>query len=103
MLLLETEMTEQEKHSMWTERVAAWAASGESMRAYALRNGWPARQLAWWKKRLAEAPVGAPAVMPIRIRQSNTAGAIRLAGPNWSLELPATTPASWLAELLRAL
>lgn len=96
-------MSEQENRLMWGERVAAWAASGESMRAFAVRNGWTARQLAWWKKRLADAPVGAPALLAVSVKRPATASAIKLTGTNWSLDLPATTPAAWLAELLRAL
>jgi hypothetical protein len=98
----EVAMTSKEKQKMWSERVAAWEVSGESMRAYALRHGWRTRQLVWWRQRLTALPVDAPAMLPVTVVQSRVS-ALRLAGANWSLDLPAATPASWLAELLRSL
>ena len=96
-------MTSKEKQEMWSERVAAWKASGESMRAFALRHGWSTRRLAWWKQRLTSLPAGVPALLPVTVAQPRISNAFRLAGANWSLDLPAATPASWLAELLRSL
>ena len=96
-------MTSKENEAMWSERVAAWKASGMSMRAFALRHGWNTRQLGWWKKRLAAPPAEAPAMLPVTVAQGHVIGTFRLAGANWSLDLPAATPASWLAELLRNL
>jgi hypothetical protein len=96
-------MTEQEKRALWAERVAAWQASGESMRTFAQRHDWKPRQLVWWRKRLSQSttsPAPAPAMIPVSVKMS---APLRLTGPSWSLDLPATTPASWLADLLRAL
>ena len=96
-------MTSKENQKMWSERVAAWRASGESMRAFALRHGWNTRQLGWWKQRLASPSVDVPAMLAVTVEQARMSGAFRLAGANWSLDLPAATPACWLAELLRSL
>ena len=37
----------------WRERVEAWVASGKTAEAFAASRGIDARQLAWWKWRLA--------------------------------------------------
>lgn len=96
-------MKEQENYAMWSERVAAWQSSGESMRAFALRHEWRPRQLAWWAKRINEEKAPFPSLIPVTIKPSAVCNSIRLNGSDWSLDLPITTPASWLAELLRSL
>jgi hypothetical protein len=96
-------MSGQDKQQLWQERLDAWRASGESMRSFAARQGWAPRQLAWWKKRLAEAAAEPIPLLPVKVKAIVASGPIRLAGPNWSLDLPSTTPAAWLAELLRSL
>ncbi|HZV67370.1 MAG TPA: hypothetical protein VFG03_20990 [Telluria sp.] len=98
-------MTSKENEEMWVQRVAAWKVSGVSMRAFALLHGWNTRQLGWWKKRLAppSAPAPTAAMLPVTVARAPVSSAFRLAGANWSLDLPAATPASWLAELLRSL
>jgi hypothetical protein len=40
--------TKRAKWQEWERRVEAWRASGESAAAFAGRNGWNARTLAWW-------------------------------------------------------
>jgi hypothetical protein len=96
-------MKEKAKEALWTERLSAWMASGESMRGFALTHGWPPRQLAYWKKRIADEAAKQPSLIPVAVKRAESADAIKLAARGWSLELPPSTPATWLAELLRAL
>lgn len=96
-------MTGQDKRALWEERLAAWQSSGESMRAFAQRNGWPPRQMVWWKSRLKDKTEAAPTLIPVTRQSAVAASPIRVTGGNWTLELPGTMPAVWLAELLRSL
>ncbi len=96
-------MTVPDKQALWEERLAAWKASGESMRAFAQRHGWTPRQLVWWKKRLMDKPAVTPALIPVAVNMAAATPPLRLTGPNWTLELPGAIPAGWLAELLRSL
>lgn len=97
-------MANTERVKVWQERVAQWRASGLSQRAYAIEQGFPIRQVGYWVRRLAGAqPV--PALLPVRVVPATMAAApINLRSENgWTLSLPADVPASWLAELMRAL
>ena len=96
-------MTEKDKEALWAGRLAMWRASGQSMRGFALQQGWPPRQIAYWKKRLLDVPMTAPALIPVTVKPLPATGAIRLMTAGWVLELPAATPAIWLAELLHSL
>ena len=96
-------MTEKDKEALWAERIAMWKASGQSMRGFALHQGWPPRQIAYWKKRLLGMPEKTPTLIPVMVKPVQAHGTITLAARDWSLELPAAIPASWLAELLRSL
>lgn len=93
-----------ERVELWQERVAQWRASGLSQRAYAIKQGFPIRQVGYWVRRLAGAPAG-PALLPVRVAPAiAVAVPINLRSDNgWTLTLPGNVPASWLAELLRAL
>ena len=96
-------MSEQDKQQLWQERLDAWRASGESMRSFAEHQGWPPRQLAWWKKRLAIGTTAVMPLLPVKVKSPASNGAIRLAGSTWSLDLPTSVSPVWLAELLRSL
>ena len=93
-----------EREKVWQERVAQWQASGLSRRAYAIEQGFPIRQVGYWVRRLAGAQA-MPALLPVRVAAAVVATApINLRSENgWTLTLPADVPASWLAELMRAL
>lgn len=97
-------MVNSEREKVWQERVAQWRASGLSQRAYAIEQGFPIRQVGYWVRRLAGAPA-LPALLPVRVAPALVAAApINLRRENgWTLTLPADVPASWLAELMRAL
>lgn len=89
---------------MWQGRVAQWQASGLSQRAFAIEQGFPVRQVGYWVRRLTGAQ-GTPALLPVRVAPvAAPAAAINLRSERgWTLTLPGDVPASWLAELMRAL
>jgi len=93
-----------EREKVWQERVAQWQASGLSQRAYAIEQGFPIRQVGYWVRRLAGAQA-MPALLPVRVAPPlATTAPINLRSENgWTLTLPSDVPASWLAELMRAL
>lgn len=96
-----------EREQLWQERVAQWQASGLSQRAYAIEQGFPVRQVGYWIRRVTKSQ-RAPALLPVRVTTSApavpAAVAISLCSERgWTLSLPTDVPASWLAELMRAL
>lgn len=97
-------MANKEREQLWQERVAQWQASGLSQRAYAMEQGFPVRQVGYWVRRLANSQA-VPALVPVRVAAVVPAAvAISLRSERgWTLTLPSGVPASWLAELLRAL
>ncbi|WP_377701207.1 IS66 family insertion sequence element accessory protein TnpA [Pseudoduganella sp. UC29_71] len=97
-------MVNTEREAVWQERVAHWRASGLSQRAFALREGYPVRQMGYWVRRLRGSPA-APGLLPVRVAPASPVPvAIRLVNERgWTLSLPNDVPSSWLAELLRAL
>jgi hypothetical protein len=100
---LEISMNRQAKEEMWKARVALWRESGLSQRAFAQKHGHPVRQVGYWVRRLAENVAPAP-LLPVAIKQVTAAPALVLRSPQgWAMEVPAGTPVSWLAELLRSL
>ncbi len=97
-------VTNTEREKVWKERVAQWQASGLSQRAYAIEHGFPVRQVGYWVRRLAGAQT-LPALLPVRVTpkvQGPSAITVR-SEHGWTLSLPGDVPASWLAELMRAL
>lgn len=91
-----------EREQLWQQRVSQWQASGLSQRAYAIKEGFPVRQVGYWVRRLTKAQ-DVPALLPVRVAPAVTDGGVNLRGERWSLSLPSDVPASWLAELIRAL
>ena len=92
-----------EREKVWQERVAQWQASGLSQRAYAIEQGFSARQVSYWVRRLADVQ-SSPALIPVRVTPASATDAISLRSEDgWTLTLPRDVPASWLAELIRAL
>ena len=99
-------MTNAEREAMWRERLAQWQASGLSQRAYAIAQGWPVRQIGYWARRLAKMDAAPAAVLlPVRVRPVAVAASpiCLRRDTGWILTLPGDVPASWLAELMRAL
>lgn len=92
-----------EREALWQERVARWRKSGMSQRAFALEEGYPVRQVGYWVRRLSgEAPKAA--AIPVVVKQAPVTPALMVRGlQGWSIEVPAGTPAGWVAELLRSL
>ncbi|MNY43499.1 hypothetical protein D3C86_1784630 [compost metagenome] len=97
-------MVNTEREAVWQERVAHWRASGLSQRAFALREGYPVRQMGYWVRRLRGA-AAAPGLLPVRVAPAPPVPvAISLVNERgWTLSLPNDVPSSWLAELMRAL
>jgi hypothetical protein len=97
-------MVNTEREAVWQERVEHWRASGLSQRAFALQEGYPIRQVGYWVRRLTRSPA-APGLLPVQIAPAPPVPvAISLINESgWTLSLPSDVPASWLAELMRAL
>lgn len=92
-----------EREQEWQERIAQWRASGLSQRAFALKHGFSQKQVSYWSRRLASLPPS-PGFVPVRVTSAGTAGSISLRSAHgWTLTLPLDVPASWLAEMMRAL
>jgi hypothetical protein len=94
-----------EREQLWQERVAQWQASGMSQRAYAMEHGFPVRQVGYWVRRLTKSQA-APALLPVRVTPAAVPAAVAISlrsERGWTLTLPGDVPASWLAELMRAL
>lgn len=93
-----------EREALWQERVQEWRGSGLSQRVFALKHGYPVRQVGYWVRRLA-GPQATPTMLPVAVSGAVSASAaISLRSERgWTVVLPAEVPAAWLAELLRAL
>lgn len=94
-----------DKEALWRERISAWKASGQSLRSFALQNGWRPRQMGYWKKRLETVAGSNTSLIPVEIKHAVAAPApIMLCSPSgYTLQLASDTPAAWLAELVRSL
>ena len=97
-------MSNKDREKVWQERVVQWRASGLSQRAYAIEQGFPIRQVGYWVRRLTKSPA-VPGLLPVRVAPAAPASpAISLRNERgWTLSVPGDVPASWLAELMRAL
>ena len=100
-------MVNSERVKVWQERLGQWRASSLSQRAFALKHDIPFRQVGYWARRLPALPM-APALLPVWV--VSVVPAVATAAPlslrseqGWTLTLPRDVPASWLAELMRAL
>lgn len=84
--------------------LAEWQQSGESMAAFARRQGLVVQRLKWWQRRLAKA---APPVelVPMVMRPARAASALRVQLEGCEVEVAELTSesAAWLAALARAL
>ena len=99
-------MANGEREQLWQERIDQWRSSGLSQRAFALQHGYAVRQVGDWVRRLAKKAPPVMAMVPMMVTPAVEPAAPALvlrAAQGWSLELPAGTPATWLAELLRSL
>jgi len=90
----------------------AWAASGESLAAFARARGFQPQRLSWWKKRVSDVEGAhreqAPAFIPIAIRSVEPVAAqaevVVLRDGSIRVELRAlhSAAAEWVAALARA-
>lgn len=99
-------MANKAREQLWQERVAQLQVSGMSQRAYAVEHGFSVRQVGYWVRRMTKSPATAPALLPVRVAPSAAPAVAAMSMRSergWTLTLPSDVPASWLAELMRAL
>ena len=84
-----------EREALWQERVQEWRGSGLSQRAFALKHGYPVRQVGYWVRRLAESQ-SAPLMLPVTVSGTVAPStAINLRSERgWTVTLPADVPAA---------
>ena len=96
-------MVSAEQKKAWQKLVTQWRSSGLSQRAFALEHGVSQRQISYWSRRFA-AVQASPGFVPVRVSSAVVPDAITLrSAHDWTLTLPSDVPASWLAEMMRAL
>jgi hypothetical protein len=99
-------MVNTEREAIWQERAERWRTSGLSQRAFAIQEGYPVRQMGYWVRRLAKS-AAAPGSLPVRVAPAPPVAVVVVISlgneRGWTLNLPNDVPASWLAELMRAL
>jgi len=91
--------------SHWISHIEAWQSSGQSQAAYCRQRGINCRtfaaRLSDYRKEQTEAALF---LIPVQVTPLPATGSLVLsAGGRHRLEMPLTTSASWLAELLRCL
>jgi transposase-like protein len=98
------------KGRRWTAEVAqqvlaAHEASGESLARFARRQGVPVQRLHWWRRRLSDWERPAEAALVPAIIEGADRAAVKLQVGAVTVEVgeAGAVPASWLAELVRAL
>lgn len=92
--------------AFWFEHIRAWSVSGLAQADYCQRQGLPLSSFGYWRRRqreLAEPLVNGLQFVPVQVAPQAPASSLTVRGQSWSLDLPATIPASWLADLLRGL
>ena len=96
-------MEQDQRRQKWEQHVAAWRDSGMSQHAYARAHGGACSSLAYWCRKLRPDPRAEGQVsVPAQVLTSEAA--LSLLGPGgWTLQLPPSVPASWVAALLRSL
>ncbi len=102
-MILEKTVMREEREKAWQKLVTQWRASGLSQRAFGLEHGVSQKQISYWSRRFAAAQASSGFV-PVRLSPAVVPGAITLRNAHgWTLTLPSDVPASWLAEIMRAL
>ena len=91
----------------WADRLARFAAAGQSVAAFCAAGGVPTSKFYHWKNRFARvagpSPSRTPAVVPLRVAPARTTS-IELALPSGAvLRLPPDTPHELLVAVLRGL
>ena len=102
-MILEKTVVREDREKAWQKLVTQWRGSGLSQRAFGLEHGVSQKQISYWSRRFA-AVQAAPGFVPVRMSSAVVPGAISLRSAHgWTLTLPGDVPASWLAEMMRAL
>lgn len=92
------------KRALWTRRVRAFEASGQTRRAYCERRGLAVGSLDYWRRRLSSSSEAAEvaAFVPLQVRsveRSTEAVLLECAG-GARLKLPRDCDPAWLAQVL---
>ncbi len=98
--------TRGEAEKKWRAHVEAWASSGLSVRAFALREGLNVGSLSAWRRRLQSAGEEAPSFIPVVLgaSASRRPEALELVvGEGPVLRIPAEFDEATLARVVRAL
>ncbi|MHB8496203.1 MAG: IS66 family insertion sequence element accessory protein TnpA [Casimicrobiaceae bacterium] len=88
------------KARVWSERIAAFAASGLSRRAWCRQEGLNPNTLDYWRSRLRPAT---KALVPIVVSADSTADVEVALRGGVRLRIRSGTDPGWLAQLLGAL
>lgn len=100
-------MNRKSKQALWTRRVRAFEASGQSRAAYCRQRGLAPGSLDYWRRRLSSSSVAAaePAFVPLQVRSVEPpaeALLLECAG-GAQLRLPRDCDPLWLAQVLSGL
>jgi hypothetical protein len=88
----------------WRQHIDAWQRSGLSQAAYCKQQQLNARTFAARLSDSRKLPkLDSTALIPVQIQPAVTEIMVFTHAQGHRLELPASTPASWLAELMRCL
>ena len=99
-------MDTHDRQAFWFEHIRVWSVSGLAQADYCQRNRLPLSSFGYWRRRqreLDEAPSTGLQFVPVQVAPQAPAASLTVRGQGWSLDLPATTSACWLADLLRGL
>jgi hypothetical protein len=88
----------------WRQHIEAWQRSGLSQRDYCAHHQIHVRTFAARLSDYRKLPAAdSRALIPVQIKPAVTETMVFTHAQGHRLELPASTPASWLAELMRCL
>ncbi|MDP3293175.1 MAG: hypothetical protein Q8M37_00380 [Nevskia sp.] len=102
-------MKRKSKEALWTRRVRAFEASGQTRVAYCRRHGLAVHSLDYWRRRLSSSPLSesaaVPAFVPLQVRSVEPpAEALLLECAGGArLRLPRDCDPWWLAQVLSGL
>jgi len=95
-------MERKTRRKEWEERLKGWKDSGLSQKAYCEREGISFTSLRYWSAQVFREQKAELTLVSVRMPEG--VGDLVIRGPRgWQCVFPAGTPASWVAEVLRAL
>ncbi|MDB5971724.1 MAG: hypothetical protein JWQ90_4174 [Hydrocarboniphaga sp.] len=103
-------MKRKSKQALWTRRIRAFEARGQTRAAYCRQHGLAVRSLDYWRRRLssvseAAAAAAVPAFVPLRVSSPAplTEALLLECSGGARLRLPRDCDPAWLAQLLTGL